>query len=207
MSDDNNEAAPFDLLQYLLDRVKRNDETEQWRQDRFSASVEKLFDRYEAVVQLYGNFSLGDEQHRLEAQRFKQEVLRQSLDMLKQLLPTLINSFPNKAEINIPAPSTESAALASFFSGLSPDHGTILFGEIDPVTHYPSGGIFTAEQTRIFIGVARCELPPLALEKLIHGEHAVSSAQIAKVRLQLPEAQWAPLVSFLIERMNARAGA
>lgn len=209
------------LLQFSLEHLKAGDENERWRQQQFSEGVGDIIEKYQALVQqlMTQNLELQKEHRELfktadealsrkserdlaaKMQDFKIEAMRDGLTFFKQMVPVGVNMITGKQTIPTKN-SAESIAIAQFLEGLAEPQAKQLFGEIDTEKNElkEGTGIFTPMQAMIFARVAKCDLPPEALDQLFAGEHAVNEDQIARASQVVSAQQFMPLIGLLLSR-------
>lgn len=213
------------LLQYSLDHLRQADENERWRQDQHSTATGDIIARYQTLVEMLmkQNLEMQREHRELfktadealsrkserdlaaEMQKFKIDMMQSGFDFLKQMAPVAVNQITGKQ--TIPTDKTpESLAFTAFLEGLTEQQARALFGDFDEETKtLKPNGIFTPTQAMIFSGIARCELPPSEIDRLLEGEHAITEEQIAKAPSVVSAQQFMPLVALVLGRKQNKS--
>lgn len=215
-----------EMLSFMLDHAKQNDENDRLRQDQHSSAVGDILAQQRQIIEMLMEDRREDrriyaelmKEHRLtaqqlddaltkkherelqtQAQAFKLGMLQDGVQFLKSLLPVAVNQLTGKSTLPT-SESAESIAIKQFLQGLTVEQSDALFGKPVDGAINPAGGIFTAKQAEIFVSVANAQVPASALDALLEGEHAVSAEQIAQAQQVLREVQFAPLVALVMTR-------
>jgi len=215
-----------EMLSFMLDHAKQNDENDRLRQDQHSSAVGDIISQYRQLLEMVMEDRREDrrlyaelmKEHRLTAQQldealskrherdlqtqmqqFKFSMIQDGVQFLKSMLPVAVNQITGKSTLPTNE-SSESIAIKQFLQGLSEEQSDALFGKPVDGGINPAGGIFTAHQAAIFVGVAQATVPPSALDALFEGEHAINAEQIGEAQKILREPQFAPLIALVMTR-------
>jgi hypothetical protein len=205
------------LLAYSLRHMEESDLNERWRQEQFAKSTGGILEHYQALAGMLmrQNLELMQEHrtmvkqtdealsHKMERElaaekeKFKMQMMSDGFNFLKGMVPVAVNQITGKQ--TIPTKETaESMAIRSFLDSLSKQQAVELFGEITDSGDMKGGGVFTPEQTKIFAGVAQCDMEPAALEQLFEGPLAVQGDQLTRAQTILSPQQLMPLMTLIM---------
>lgn len=205
------------LLAFSLDHMRESDLNERWRQEQFAKSVGDIIGKYQEMLSMSMNHNLhlmqhnrelvkqNDEaqSHKLERElaakkeEFRMQMLHDGFNFLKGMVPVAVNQITGKQTIPT-ADTTESLGIRAFLDSLSKQQAEQLFGELDASGQPDGNGIFTAEQTQIFAGVASNQMPPSMLDQLFDGPLAIQGEQVVKAQSVVSQQQIMPLMGLIM---------
>lgn len=215
-----------EMLSFMLDHAKQNDENDRLRQDQHSSAVGDILAQQRQIIEMLMEDRREDrrlyaelmKEHRITAQQldealskrherdlqtqmqqFKFGMIQNGVEFLKGLLPVAVNQITGKSTLQTNE-SPESIAIKQFLQSLSEEQSDALFGKPVDGGINPNGGIFTAKQVEILVAVARAQAPASTLDALFEGEHAINAEQITRAQQILRESQFAPLVALVMTR-------
>lgn len=190
--------------------------------DRFDRLIERSYDRIEkqdAVIQRQNDMleralnMEAERKQRLEWERIKVKGVEKGLDFALQMAPPMINQLAGKTIIPT-ADTAETITLRNFLKttdeggALTKEQADVAFGTYEdaPPHKLLTEGILTQTQGEILVRVARAEVPPDELDKLMPGaEHGLTMEQAGRLQQIFPMEQIAPLMLIFESRRKKQA--
>lgn len=225
--DDEGGGKDFEARDVLRRRMEKFNEDDRFRVELFATTVSQLIKTQQDMIQEARNHNkelmalwvdgvktvhqTNVELFRLQQdakyQEWKLGVLKDSVEMVRGLLPIAVSKMQGKEqqEAKPGTESTESIAIANFIKSLSDEQAHAVFGVWEDGAR-KQAGILTEDQCRLLDAVARCVQPPSALGALLEGPDAVRGDQIGALQKVLREGQFMPLL-MLVNDIRAKAAA
>lgn len=184
------------MLGGLMDRMMKNDEKKDARISMYEQRFLGFLEAAEQALSRADDRRMAREQH-----EFKLDMLRHAGSVVMQLMPVVAKKLEGKATTASDNALLEVTAIKTFMDGLSPDQARALFGILGPGDKL-AGGIFSDEQSKVFIGVHDGSLTPAALPRLFAGgDLAIGMEQLFSAKTVLSLEQVAPLIEFFGEKI------